>query len=97
MGGSSTSFGFGVELAEGVDEGVEVLGWDGLQGGLSRASFWGAGFGFHRFEYTRSPPIFRTPSTPLDKPLSDVLLISRLVAAEPKPWWFVDRWFLTYL
>ncbi len=50
-----------MELAEGTDEGVEVLGCDGLQGRLHWASF-----SFHGVDCTRSSNgIFEQPPTPL--------------------------------
>ncbi len=51
--GSRVGFGFGMELAEGVDEGVEVVGCDGLQGWQSWASF-----SFHGVDFTCSSTEF---------------------------------------
>ncbi len=57
LSGSSKPLGVRVELAEGADGLGDLLWGESFQGCLWEASFW-----FHGSEYTRSPPIFRTPS-----------------------------------
>lgn len=49
-----------MELAKGVDEGVDEVDRQGGQGWLRD------GRAFHSQENTPAPPIFRTPSSPLD-------------------------------